>query len=298
MAEALAADRVASSIVQLLDFTAKVTVRLCNSLHDSNDSPETLRTIVLELPFFVVALRETKSHLDLEFYGPSAVAAIQRLVDECTSLMAILEDMLGNFVHQKDDSKMARSRKAVYGVTHEKVIPTILSKLSGYTEKLLLYQNATSRQLLRQTLVKSIERLLEDRLLLGPLPMATYSAGNETLQNPMKDGRIARRKNRTTHSSQYNRRFPSSIDLSRLGLLWAIRIPLNLLLEARSYTLCPSLQLQRLVKRTSPGFEVFWKCDNHYMDVSDGLVELRRIFQDRRASPFDADPDGRNWLEV
>ncbi|KKZ68770.1 hypothetical protein EMCG_05624 [[Emmonsia] crescens] len=274
MAEALAAVGVASSIVQLIDFTVKVTNRLCITLRD-------LHAITLELPSFAASLRETKSRLDLKFYGPSAVAATQGLVDECTCLMTILEGMPGNFLPRKYDFKMARSWKTVYAVTHEKVIPAIPIRAFR------IYQE-----------ISAISKILEDLLPLGPSHMATCSAGNETLQNPMKDDRIARKKNRTTHSSRYNSRFPSSINLSRLGLLRAIRIPLNLLLEARSYTLYPTLQLQRLVKRTSPGFEVFWKCDNHVMDVSDGLVELRRIFQDRRAPPFDADPDGRNWLEL
>ncbi|OJD13040.1 hypothetical protein AJ78_06455 [Emergomyces pasteurianus Ep9510] len=295
MAEALAAVGAASSIVQLLDFTVRVTSRLYCFLSDSIDSPESIRAIKLELPFFVEALQQTKSHLDLEHYGPSAITAIQCLVDECTSLMAILEAMLEKSVPQTDDSKLARSRKAVYGVTHEKVILAINAKLSEFTKKLLLYQGATSPYLL-ETRVKSIERLLENRAPLEPLAMATSSAKNETQLSLMGDARIVRRQNSATNSCQY--RVSSGINLSRLGIPWIIQMSLNLSWGRGRYNLCPSLQAQRLVKRTSPAFEVFWKCDNYFMELSDGLVELRRLFQDGWASPFDADPDGKTWLEI
>ncbi|OAX78683.1 hypothetical protein ACJ72_07006 [Emergomyces africanus] len=292
MAEALAAVGAASSIVQLLDFTVKVTTRLCVFLKDSNNSPESFRAIQLELPFFVEALRETKSHLDLELYTPSAVAAIQCLVGECTSLMATLDAMLAKSVPRKDDSKMARSRKAVYGVSREKLILALNAKISEYTKKLLLYQGATSSRLL----MKSLDRLLGDRSLFQPLSVAPSPARNETELSLMGDMKIARRKNRAARSSQYQ--FSSSVNLSRLGIFWNVHISLNLSWERGSYTLCPSLQAQRLVKRTSPGFEVFWKCDNYFMELSDGLVELRRLFQDGLASPFDADPEGKTWSEL
>jgi hypothetical protein len=53
-----------------------------------------------------------------------------------------------------------------------------------------------------------------------------------------------------------------------------------------------------MVKYTSPGFEILWKCMMGYMDLSAAQKELDQLFRMGKASPLDVDPTGYTWFEV
>lgn len=61
----------------------------------------------------------------------------------------------------------------------------------------------------------------------------------------------------------------------------------------------PPLGFQRVVKFTSPGFEVLWELQSHrrgdWLAAGDDLLTL---FNSGEASPRDIDPEGKTWLEV
>lgn len=290
MAEGLAAAGAVSSIVQLLDFAAKFSTRLYKFLGDSNDSPKTFHEIQVLLPVFLGRLQHTQILLDQGSYSPPMTVALQSLVDEYTAHMLELDYMLERSTPRKDNSIMTRSRKAVYGVMHEKQIIALKSKLSE------CYQTLSLCQL--DVFAHQMDKLRGDHLLPGSSRLITYSSGNEKTQNQMDDDKIVRRQNKAPPYSQKIRQYSAIINLSRFCLPWAVSMSLDLSWGPQRYTLCPSLRFQGLVKRTSPGFVVFWKCDNHYMELSKGVELLKRLFQEGRASPYDADPDGKSWAEV
>ncbi|EER39267.1 conserved hypothetical protein [Histoplasma capsulatum H143] len=290
MAEGLAAAGAVSSIVQLFDFAAKFSTRLYKFLGDSNDSPKTFHEIQVLLPVFLGRLQHTQILLDQGSYSPPMTVALQSLVDEYTAHMLELDYMLERSTPRKDNSIMTRSRKAIYGVMHEKQIIALKSKLSE------CYQTLSLCQL--DVFAHPMDKLRDDHLLPGSSRLITYSSGNEKTQNQMDDDKIVRRQNKAPPYSQKIRQYSAIINLSRFCLPWAVSMSLDLSWGPQRYTLCPSLRFQGLVKRTSPGFTVFWKCDNHYMELSKGVELLKRLFQEGRASPYDADPDGKSWAEV
>ncbi|THC89779.1 hypothetical protein EYZ11_010757 [Aspergillus tanneri] len=55
--------------------------------------------------------------------------------------------------------------------------------------------------------------------------------------------------------------------------------------------------MQQLVKYTSPGFEVFWKCETNRLDIHSAYMALFELFSVGKASPKDMDPSGKSWLE-
>lgn len=290
MAEGLAAAGAVASIVQLFDFAAKFSTRLYKFLGDSNDSPKTFHEIQVLLPVFLERLQHSQILLDQGSYSPPMTVALQSLVDEYTAHMLELDYMLERSTPRKDNSIMTRSRKAVYGVMHEKQIIALKSKLSE------CYQTLSLCQL--DVFAHQMDKLRDDHLLPGSSRLITYSSGKEKTQNQMDDDKIVRKQNKASPYSQKIRQYSASINLSRFCLPWAVSMSLDLSWGPQRYTLCPSLRFQGLVKRTSPGFTVFWKCDNHYMELSKGVELLKRLFQEGRASPYDADPDGKSWAEV
>lgn len=86
--------------------------------------------------------------------------------------------------------------------------------------------------------------------------------------------------------------------LSQLGIPWAVILGVDLTLEIGKFTLCPALQLQRVVKYTSPGFEILWKLSEHKMSWDDAGAQFRELYRMDPAFCSHVDPSGRGYLVV
>jgi hypothetical protein len=93
-------------------------------------------------------------------------------------------------------------------------------------------------------------------------------------------------------------RISSFLGLCRFGLLWAFQASLDLSWGNYGFSITPKLQIRQLVKHTSPGFEVLWKCQTDRLDIQSAREALFELFSTGIASPTDIDPQGRTWLEV
>jgi hypothetical protein len=67
--------------------------------------------------------------------------------------------------------------------------------------------------------------------------------------------------------------------LSQLGIPWAVILGVNLTLEVGKFTLWPALQLQRVVKYTSPGFEILWKLSQEQLGWDDAGAQFRELYR-------------------
>lgn len=94
------------------------------------------------------------------------------------------------------------------------------------------------------------------------------------------------------------RHFQTFIVLARVSIPWCLKASLDLRWGYGCYSIAPALELERIVKYTSPGYEIFWKCEIGILDLPSGLLQLDRLFRAGRASPLDIDPGGATWLEV
>ena len=69
------------------------------------------------------------------------------------------------------------------------------------------------------------------------------------------------------------------VAFTRYGIPWAVCAGLEFLSGAGTYAIRPALSLQRVVKYTSPGFEILWKCQYHELSLSEakeGFLSLKR----------------------
>lgn len=291
MAEALTVIGGVASIVQLLEVTHKFSKRLSHFLSKTNDAPESFHDINLHLPLFRETLRQIQFSVDHgQYNSPQTGAILQRLVDECTAQMVLLEnDILRNIIPEEGDSKMIRSRKAIYSLRHERSIIRTVARLSACMQKLSLFHITTASSY-SMSQVKAVQELLQH--CLQDRNDGMDGSRNSTENRDKVRKRVARRQ------GQQRRRFVLNLNLSSIGVYFTIQAGLELFWGSRGCTIAPTLQVQRLVKYTSPGFEVFWQCERGHMDVETGCRMLVRLFQDRKASPFDIDPGGKSWLEV
>jgi hypothetical protein len=86
--------------------------------------------------------------------------------------------------------------------------------------------------------------------------------------------------------------------LSQLGIPWAVMLGVNLALEVGKFTLCPALQLQRVVKYTSPGFEILWKLSEDKLGWNDAKTQFRELYRMDPTFCSHVDPSGHGYLEV
>ncbi|GAQ03699.1 hypothetical protein ALT_1020 [Aspergillus lentulus] len=300
MAEAITIVGAIASTIQLVDFTIKVFDRLNHYLHLVDEVPKSLRGIRLHLPLFIEALRRTQFHIDHGHYNPMTSAVLKSFVDECNSQMILLEDILAKVAPAQDDSKMIRSRKAVCSLKHEKALKKIHSNLSGYIEKLLLFQSTVSSDYI---MVMMKPMLSQNSVLSENLTASTTrSTGglvadskNIWATKPMSQKTSKSLANYYKNKKQY--RFSQFMGLYWLGIPWAFQASLDLSWGNSGFSITPNLRMQQLVKHTSPAFEVSWKCQTDRQDIQSAREALFELFSTGTVSPQDVDPDGRTWLE-
>jgi N-terminal domain on NACHT_NTPase and P-loop NTPases len=301
MAEALTVVGAIASTIQLVDFTTKVFDRVNTYLRSIDEAPEMLRHIGLQLLFFIQALRLVQSHVDHGHFNPEASSMLKMVIDECSSQMILLDDIVTNLTPVEGDSKMTRSRKAFESLKQEKTLGKVVSRLSDYTEKLLLFQNAvTSGSMMTNTnfILKKWENSAHLQtttnatngggVLVGSRDTRTENTPRCVLSEPL-----------AYYSKQNkNRQFSYFMGLSRFGLFWAFQIGLGISWGNNGFSITPSLHLQQLVKNTSPGFQLFYRSHLYQSNFQSACDELLELFRSGTVSPWDVFPDGLTWIEV
>lgn len=194
---------------------------------------------------------------------------------------------------------MPRSRKAICSLKQEKSLKKIHSNLSGYIEKLFLFQSMViSGQSIVQ--MKSILHELDNPALLtnsstDPPESRLIINGQRIPTSGVMSQKFS--KSLSKYCKNKNRyQISSFLGLCRFGLLWAFQASLDLSWGNYGFSITPNLQIQRLVKHTSPGFEVLWKCQTNRLDIQSAREALFELFSTGAASPTDIDPQGRTWL--
>jgi hypothetical protein len=93
-------------------------------------------------------------------------------------------------------------------------------------------------------------------------------------------------------------RFHFRTALSQLGISWAVMLGVDLTVELGKFSLHPALQLQRVVKFTSPGFVTLWKLSENILGWDDAEAQFRDLYRSDPTFTSQVDPSGQGYLEV
>jgi hypothetical protein len=194
-----------------------------------------LRSTHLHLLFFIQSLQRVQAHIDHHHFSPQDSPMLQMIIDECALQMVSLDKIVTNVTAVDGDSKMTRSRKALESLKQEKTLEKILSVLSDYIEKLLLFQTA----------VTSGNTMANTKLVLSQWQHSAYMETITTTMNTVSSRsgvlvdstdtlaegiplRVLTRRP-ASHSKRNNKRqFAYFMGLSRLGLFWALKMGLDI----------------------------------------------------------------------
>jgi hypothetical protein len=85
---------------------------------------------------------------------------------------------------------------------------------------------------------------------------------------------------------------------SQMGISWAVILGLDLTFEMGKFTIRPGLQLERVVKYTSPVFETLWKLSGARLSWEDAQARFRELHHADPTFCRQVDPSGHGYLQV
>src|ERR1700712_2367622 len=106
MAEALAVVGVVASIVQLVDFSSKVLVRLDEFQSSLGEIPKSFRHIKAELPVLRDTLQQTKDAIDAGFVRDETKIALTPAIEGCMEQIRSLDGILTKTLPTANDSRL------------------------------------------------------------------------------------------------------------------------------------------------------------------------------------------------
>ncbi|EUC41285.1 hypothetical protein COCMIDRAFT_106550 [Bipolaris oryzae ATCC 44560] len=113
MAEGLAAVGAVASIVQLVDFSAKVILRLKEFHSLAGELPTSLRYVSSELPVLSTTLESICQNLKVNPADSKLEAALLLVVSECREQIAQLDAIITTTLPTAGDKWLSKSKKAI-----------------------------------------------------------------------------------------------------------------------------------------------------------------------------------------
>ncbi|KAF1982386.1 ankyrin [Aulographum hederae CBS 113979] len=171
MAETLAAVSVVATIVQLVDFTAKVLSRLNEYHTQAGEIPASLRNIKAELGALKDALQHTDQAIVAGTLGATAETALRPTLEGCEVQVKALDDLCDRILPAIDDSWRKKTQRALLSIKQESKVENVTKTLRGYIATLTFYHVAAL-----STLQPSIDEKLGKirRWLSSPDPSPNY----------------------------------------------------------------------------------------------------------------------------
>ncbi|OBT50693.1 hypothetical protein VE04_09070 [Pseudogymnoascus sp. 24MN13] len=162
MADPLTVVGIVASIVQLVDFSTKVLVRLNDFQSDLREIPKVFRNIKDVLPVLREALKQTKDKIDHGAIEDSTKAALLPAVQGCKVQIEALDSLLAETLPVVGDSVFKKTTKALWSITQDSKVESITKTLGGYIATLTFYHAATSSTLqpMKDTKLVEIRRWL------------------------------------------------------------------------------------------------------------------------------------------
>jgi hypothetical protein len=139
MAEAFAVVGIVASIVQLVDFSTTVILRLEEFHSTAGEIPKSFRQFKIELPVLSNALQNISRVIETDSMDTKTRDALTPVVDGCRDQIAQVDVILAKVLPAANDSWQTRSKKAMMSLHQEPKVEKIAKILRGYIATLTFY---------------------------------------------------------------------------------------------------------------------------------------------------------------
>jgi hypothetical protein len=144
MAEAIAVLGVVSSIIQVVDFGAKVLHRLNDFQSSLGEIPKSFRHVKAEFPILLDTLKQTKAAVENGSIKVETKRALLPVIDGCREQIELLDDVLRKVLPLTSDSWRKRTSKAISSLRQDAKVAQITVILKGHIQALTYYHVAAS----------------------------------------------------------------------------------------------------------------------------------------------------------
>jgi len=145
MAEAVAAQGFATSILQVIGDGNRVINRLKDFRSSIVEAPKAFRDILVQLSLILDTLERTRQLAESGAFDITTQYALLPVVQGCDAQIAELHQVLAKVMPDKTGSSLQRSKKAIQSVGQEKTVKEISSTLRNYVQT-LTYHQATGQR--------------------------------------------------------------------------------------------------------------------------------------------------------
>ncbi|KAL9095058.1 MAG: hypothetical protein Q9165_002660 [Trypethelium subeluteriae] len=142
MAEALAAVGTVASILQLVDFGAKLLRRLDEFHSKLDDVPTSFQYITSQLPLLLETLKCTQQDVDAGVLTNEIERALSPVINGCEAQIKSLNSILNKELPSPHDSRVTKTRKAISSIFKDARVEKITSTLGVYIQTLTFYHAA------------------------------------------------------------------------------------------------------------------------------------------------------------
>jgi hypothetical protein len=147
MAEALVVVGLVAGIVQLVDFSSKILVRLDEFQSSIGEIPKSFRHVKAELPVLRDTLQQTKDAIDAGFVPDNTKTALTPAIEGCIEQIRSLDNIITKTLPTPNDSRLKRGTKAMGSLYQDPKVEGITKVLRGYIGTLTFYYAAMSSTL-------------------------------------------------------------------------------------------------------------------------------------------------------
>ncbi|KAH7065082.1 hypothetical protein B0J12DRAFT_24715 [Macrophomina phaseolina] len=147
MAEGLAAVGVVASIIQLVQFSAKVVRRLEQFHSDAGEIPKSLRHINAELPVLETTLQQIGQDIKAGSVNIGNKDVLIPVIEGCREQIVQLDAILAKMLPETNDKWWTKNKKAMLSLHQDDKIESITKVLRNYIATLTFYHTAASSTL-------------------------------------------------------------------------------------------------------------------------------------------------------
>ncbi|MCJ1390022.1 hypothetical protein MMC18_002880 [Xylographa bjoerkii] len=144
MAEALAIIGLVSAIVQFVDFSAKVIIRLHEFKEKAGELPKVFQDVVNRLPLLTHILESIRTQIDTDEISEKTQQALLPVIKDCYQQIELLNNVLIRVAPSAGDSSWGRGKKAISSLHEDGKVQQIVAALGEDIQLLTLHQVTTS----------------------------------------------------------------------------------------------------------------------------------------------------------
>ncbi|KAI1502079.1 hypothetical protein F5X99DRAFT_172328 [Biscogniauxia marginata] len=88
------------------------------------------------------------------------------------------------------------------------------------------------------------------------------------------------------------------VAFTQLGLPLALTLGLDMAVKAGRYSVAPTLETERVVRYTSPGFKLIWELRTRQIGQEEAVQGFRELWRKDPYMIYHVNPAGRGYIEV